>query len=138
MLPARTPTFMPHKPAPNHEPDQLDGAWKCALDCLLEEFLQLCFPDVAARLDLARSILSLDTELHPPTDGTYPSSNACHADRVLRCHTLDGQQICLHIEVQCQRDDHFAQRMFVYHALLYAKYRLPVISLAVLGDRSIH
>lgn len=128
---------MPHKPAPNHEPDQLDGAWKCALDCMFEAFLQLCFPAVAAGLDFARPIAALDTELHQPAGGTSPASSACHADRVVHCHTVDGRQICLHIEVQCQRDERFAERMFVYHALLYAKYRLPVLSLAVLGDHCI-
>lgn len=126
---------MDHPPAPSHEPDQLDSAWKCALDCMLEEFLQLCFPAIAAGLDFARPVTVLDTELHQPTDGTSPAGRACHADRVLRCHTLDGTEICLHIEVQCQRDEHFPQRMFVYHALLYAKFRLPIISLAILGDQ---
>jgi hypothetical protein len=125
---------MPHTPVSIHPPDQLDGAWKCALDCLLEECLTLCFPAIAAKLDLSRALTILETELQLPAAGTSPAASACHADRVLRGHARDGRRVCLHIEVQCQRDEHFAERMYVYHALLFAKYRLPVISMAILGD----
>jgi hypothetical protein len=121
-------------PPSNHDSDQLDGAWKCALDWLLEECLQICFPAIAEKLDFSRPIAPLDTELHQPADGIAPTASAWHADRVIRCHTRLGSEVCLHIEVQCQRDEHFAERMFVYHALLYVKYRLPVISLGILGD----
>jgi hypothetical protein len=127
---------MAEPPTSHHDPDQLDSAWKCALDCLLEECLTTCFPAIAGLLDLSRPVEALDTELHQPTDGTSPAACACHADRVLRCTTRDGFHVCLHIEVQCQHDDRFAERMFIYHALLFAKYRLPVISLAILGDGS--
>jgi hypothetical protein len=121
---------------PIHDPDLLDSAWKCALDCLLGECLAICFPAIAAVLDLSRPATAVDAELHQPADGTAPGASACHADRVVRCFARDGREVCLHLEVQCQHDAHFPERMFVYHALLFAKYRLPVISLAILGDSS--
>jgi hypothetical protein len=51
---------MPH---PIHPPDQLDGAWQCALDCLLGACLTLCFPATAAMLDLSRPLTVLESEL---------------------------------------------------------------------------
>jgi hypothetical protein len=114
-----------------HSPDQLDSAWKCALEYLPVECLTLCFPAVAATLDLSRPFTVLDAELHHPADGAAPSASACHADRIWRCIANDGRPVILHIEIQCQRDERFAERMFIYLALLFAKYRLPVISLAV-------
>lgn len=127
---------MPNSPTPNQSPDQLDSAWKCAIDFLIEEFLATCFPAILAILDLSRPITAVDTELHQPADGISPMAMAVHADRVFLCHAKDGRPTCLHIEIQCQREEHFAERMFVYHALLFAKHRLPVISLAILGDGS--
>lgn len=127
---------MAHSPAPGHAPDQLDSAWKCALDQLIGECILTCFPALAAVLDLSRPFTILDSELHQPSDGTIPTSNACHADRVYQCFTRDGHAVCLHVEVQCQHDEHFAQRMFIYHSLLYARHKIPVISLAILGDGS--
>src|SRR5262249_16129402 len=50
--------------------------------------------------------------------------------------TQDGQEawILIHVEMQSQYDDDFAERMFVYNYRLYDRYRRPVVSLAVLGD----
>lgn len=127
---------MAHSPDPGHLPDQLDSAWKCALDQLIGECLATCFPALAAVLDLSRPFTILDSELHQPSDGTAPPGNACHADRVYQCFTRDGHAVCLHVEVQCQHDEQFAQRMFIYNALLYARHKIPVISLAILGDGS--
>lgn len=126
------------KPSPNHNQlaDQLDSAWKCALDQLIGECLATCLPALAAALDLSRPFTVLDSELHQPSDGTVSTSGACHADRVYQCFTRDGRAVCLHVEVQCQHDEHFAQRMFIYHALLFARHRIPVISLAILGGGS--
>lgn len=119
-----------------HSPDQLDSAWKCALEYLPVECLTLCFPAIAATLDLSRRFTVLDAELHQPADGAAANAGACHADRVWRCIANDGRPVILHIEIQCQRAERFAERMFIYLALLFAKYRLPVISLAILGDES--
>ncbi|WP_374584798.1 hypothetical protein [Pseudoduganella sp.] len=127
---------MAHSPVPSHAPDQLDSAWKCALDQLIGECLATCFPALAAVLDLSRPFTILDGELHQPSDGTSPAGNACHADRVYQCFTRDGRAVCLHVEVQCQHDEHFAQRVFIYHALLFARHKIPVISLVILGDGS--
>lgn len=117
-------------PAAPHSSGQFDSAWKCALEYLPLECLTLCFPALAEVLDLSCPFTVLDAELH------QPAGAACHADRVWRCIASDGGPVILHLEIQCQRDEHFAGRMFRCHALLFARYRLPVLSLAILGDES--
>lgn len=39
----------------------------------------------------------------------------------------------IHVEVQAARRTNFAERMFVYYAVLYAKYRLPIFPIALLS-----
>jgi len=42
--------------------------------------------------------------------------------------------VLIHVEVQSQRETSFPERMFLYHARIFDRERLPVVSLAVLGD----
>ncbi len=57
-------------------------------------------------------------------------------DKLVRVYQRDGQEVwvLVHIEVQSQPDQHFAERMFRYHARLYDRFRRPIASLAILGD----
>ncbi|MDQ2694421.1 MAG: cytosolic protein, partial [Pseudomonadota bacterium] len=59
-------------------------------------------------------------------------------DKLARVYSRDGEEdlVLVHVEVQGQREEAFAQRMFVYNYRLFDRYRKPVVSLAVLGDRA--
>ncbi len=87
------------------------------------EFLELFFPELAARLEFSR-VQFLDKELF--TD--FPEGSRREPDLVAQVTTLDGEPelILVHVEVQAQHDRHFAYRMFEYYALLRLRYKLPV------------
>jgi hypothetical protein len=93
------------------------------LRAFFREFLELFFPEVAARLDFAR-VVFLDKEVF--TD--VPEGSRRELDLVARVHTQDGisELILLHIQVQAQREREFPYRMFEYYALLRLRYKVPV------------
>ena len=89
----------------------------------LQAFLELFFPDVAARLDFG-SVRFLDKEVF--TD--FPEGSVREVDVVVELATNEGGQdiILVHIEVQARPETDFAARMFEYYALLRLRHRVPV------------
>lgn len=117
-------------------PSDYDGAWKYALEQYFAPFLELFFPDAFAAIDWSEPIAFRDTELQQiaPED----QAGKQRVDKLVRVRRLDGTPayVFVHVEVQSQHDSDFASRMFRYHARLYDRDRIPVVSLAVLGDDS--
>ncbi|GAB4426111.1 MAG: DUF4351 domain-containing protein [Chloroflexi bacterium OHK40] len=111
-----------------------DGAWKYALEQYFAPFLELFFPDAFAAIDWSEPVAFRDTELQQiaPED----QEGKQRVDKLVQVRRLDGTPawVFVHIEVQSQRDVAFSERMFRYHARLYDRDRVPVVSLAVLGD----
>lgn len=105
-----------------------DQLFKELLRAFFGEFLDLFFPEVAARLDFTR-VTFLDKEVF--TD--VPEGHRRELDVVGQVYTLDGvpELILLHIEVQAQREREFPYRMFEYYALLRLRHKLPVLPIVV-------
>jgi len=114
-----------------------DGAWKYALEQYFAPFLELFFPDAFAAIDWSEPIVFRDTELQQiaPED----QEGKQRVDKLVQVRRLDGAPawVFVHIEIQSQRDVDFGERMFRYHARLYDRDRVPVVSLAVLGDEEV-
>jgi hypothetical protein len=93
----------------------------------------LLFPEVYAGIDWTRQYEPLDKELQQvaPGDGAGQA-----VDKLVRVYQRDGQEawVLVHIEVQSQPDQRFAERMFRYHARLYDHFRRQIARLAILGD----
>jgi hypothetical protein len=115
-------------------PSDFDGAWKYALEQYFAPFLELFFPEAHASIDWREPAAFRDTELQQiaPED----QAGKQRVDKLVQVRRLDGTPawVFVHIEIQSQRDAAFAERMFRYHARLYDRDRIPVVSLAVLGD----
>jgi hypothetical protein len=111
-----------------------DGAWKYALEQQFDTFLAFFFPQAHAAIDWQRPVVVRDNELQQvaPED----QAGKQRVDRLVEVYRLDGEPalVLVHIEIQAQRDREFAARMFRYHARLFDRARLPVASLAILGD----
>jgi predicted transposase YdaD len=111
-----------------------DGAWKYALEQQFDTFLAFFFPQAYAAIDWQRPVVVRDSELQQvaPED----QAGKQRVDRLVEVYRLDGEPalVLVHIEIQAQRDSAFASRMFRYHARLFDRARLPVASLAILGD----
>jgi predicted transposase YdaD len=115
-------------------PDDYDSPWKEAIERYFPDFMHFYFPAAYARIDWQQPYLFLDQELRAVVhDGELGKR---FVDKLVRVACLSGQAewVYIHIEVQGDPQDEFAERMFVYHYRLYDRYRQPIASLAVLAD----
>lgn len=111
-----------------------DSPWKEALELFFPAFLVFFFPRVHEAVDWSRGYEALDKELQQIVREAAVGRR--YADKLFKVWLLDRQEawILIHVEVQSQHDEEFAERMFVYHYRLYDRHRRPVVSLAVLAD----
>ena len=105
-----------------------DQLLKDLLRAFFREFVELFFPQVAARLDFSR-LTFLDKELF--TD--VPEGRRREPDLVAQVYSLAGdpELILIHTELQRQRRQEFPYRMFEYYALLRVRHKVPVFPVAV-------
>ncbi len=105
-----------------------DQLFKTVLEGMLQSFLELFFPDVAARLDFA-TLRFLDKEVF----ANVPNGDVREADVLARLQTHDGtpEILLVHVEVQARTEPEFGRRMFEYYAILRIHYRLPVLPIVL-------
>ena len=115
-----------------------DGAWKFALEQFFPDFLAFFFPEAFTAIDWRSPISFRPTELQQIAPDDQQGKQ--RADTLVAVQRLDGTpaQIFVHVEVQSQHDREFSERMFRYHARLFDRNRIPVVSLAILGDENPH
>ena len=96
-----------------------DQLFKTLLETFLREFLELFFPEVAARLDFA-SQRPLDKEFF--TD--LPEGRRREADVVAEVRTFAGEPelVVVHLEVQARGEGDVGRRMYEYYSLLRLRY----------------
>lgn len=115
-------------------PSDYDGAWKYALERYFAPFLELFFPNAFAAIDWTQPVSFRDTDLQQiaPED----QQGKGRVDKLVQVVRRDGTPawVLIHVEIQSQREAVFAERMLCYHARIFDRERLPVVSLAVLGD----
>ena len=100
-----------------------DQLFKTLLETFLREFLELFFPEVAARLDFT-SQRPLDKEFF--TD--LPEGRRREADVVAELRTRDGEPelVLVHVEVQARSERDVGRRMYEYYSMLRLRYDVPV------------
>lgn len=105
-----------------------DQLFKTILERLLRDFLELFFPDVAARLDF-ETLRFVDKEVF----ANVPEGEVREADIVARVKTRDGapELVLVHVEVQARSESDFARRMYEYYALLRLHHGLPVFPIVL-------
>jgi hypothetical protein len=116
-------------------PTPLDTPWKEVLEAYFPQFLDFFFPEIHRQVDWNQGFSFLDTELQQIT--LEGDTGKRILDKLVKVQLRSGteQYILLHIEIQNQKEDNFAQRVYIYHTRLRDKYSAyPVASLAVLGD----
>ena len=117
-----------------NEPTDYDGAWKETLERFLPDFLSLAFPSLHAEIDWSHPFRFLDTELREVVRDA--EAGCVRADKLVEVRRRDGtgEWILVHAEVQAQRDDSLAERMFRYYYRILDRFQRPVVSAAVLAD----
>jgi len=106
----------------------LDQLFKTILERLLQEFLELFFPEAAGRLDF-ETLRFIGKEVY----ANVPEGEVRQADVVARLETRDGEPelVLVHVEVQARSRSDFARRMFEYYALLRLHHQLPVFPIVL-------
>ncbi len=123
---------------PDPTPADMDGGWKQLIDDELEEFFRFFFPQVHAAIDFRSGCQSRDKELAKIMVGA--DAGDCEADKLFEVQWRDGGQelVLIHVEVQAQGEQDFAQRMYVYNTRIWQRYGRPAVSLALLVDADPH
>lgn len=117
--------------------DEFDSPWKDTVQQYFRPFLELCFPEIAQWIDWGREPESLEQELRAVSpDSIVSAQRVDQLMRTWRADTGESQMVLLHIEVQSQKDDDLAARLFQYHYRLRDTHREPVVTLCVLADES--
>lgn len=111
-----------------------DSPWKMALEAYFQEFLGLLFPAIHKQVDWSKGYSFLDKELQQITADA--ESGRRYADKLIKVAALDGIEtwVLIHVEVQGEPEENFAERMFTYQYRLRDRYNIDVVSLAVLAD----
>src|SRR5690625_622386 len=113
----------PPGPTINH-----DLLCKKLLELYFELFLQAFYPELHEKLDFThQKLLSEEFIADAKTGQKFV------ADLVIETKLKKtSEKIILHIEPQSYYQPNFNERMYIYHGQLYAKYRQPIISIALL------
>ena len=111
-----------------------DSPWKMALEAYFEEFLGLLFPAINEQVDWSKGYSFLDNELQQITADAQ--SGRRYADKLIKVYAQDGSEtwVLIHVEVQGEPEEDFAERMYMYQFRLRDRYGMDVVSLAVLAD----
>ena len=115
-----------------------DSPWKEVVEIYLPEFIAFFFPKAHNAIDWSKGFEFLDQELQQVARDAELGKR--FVDKLVKVFLKDGQEtwILLHIEIQSQYEQNFAERIYVYNYRIYDKYRRNVVSLVVLGDDSAH
>jgi hypothetical protein len=113
---------------------EYDSPWKEALDRFLKLFLEFFFPNIATEIDWDRGYEVLDKELEQIVREGELGKRL--ADKLFKVWRKNGEEtwVLIHLEIQSQKEEDFARRMYVYNYRIFDRFDHPVVSLAVLGD----
>ncbi|MCD1652493.1 DUF4351 domain-containing protein [Halomonas meridiana] len=111
-----------------------DSPWKNALETHFAEFSALLFPAIHQQVDWSKGYTPLDKELQQIT--VEAESGRRYADKLVKVYANDGTEtwVLIHVEVQGEPEDAFAERMYTYQYRLRDRYGIDVVSIAVLAD----
>jgi hypothetical protein len=113
-----------------------DLLWKGILEDVFDDFLRFLNPDAETLLDFDKGFEFLDKELEqvfPPENDEYSPKVI---DKLVKVFTRSGKEewVLVHVEVQGQYRQDFAQRMFTYFYRILDKYQKPITAYAIFTD----
>ena len=105
-----------------------DQLFKGILRHFFREFLELFFPDFAARLNFD-AVEFKEAELFKG----FPDGVSRQPDVVARVRTREGDPeiVIVHVEAQARTETGFGRRMFEYFALLWLQFEAPVFPIVL-------
>ena len=114
--------------------DDYDSPWKEAIEQMFADFLLFFFPAAHAQIDWSQELVFLDQEFRPVSK--HADIGLRYVDKLVRVvlHNGQAEYVYVHLEVQSQSQERFAERMFIYNFRIFEHYHAPVASLALLTD----
>ncbi len=117
------------------QPEQVssaDDAWKEAITRFFQPFMALLFSPIATEINWAQGYKFLDKELAQIQRGHAMGKRV--ADKLVQVYLRNGTKrwLLIHIEVQGRPAHRFNERMYVYNYRLFDRFRVKVVSLAVI------
>jgi len=111
-----------------------DSPWKEAIEVFFPDFMNFFFPVIHTAIDWSKGYQFLDKELQRVVRDA--ASGRRYVDKLVQVFLKGNRKawLLIHIEVQGYYDTVFPQRMYIYHYRLFDRYRVRVVSLAVLSD----
>jgi hypothetical protein len=111
-----------------------DNPWKEAISLYFQPFMRFFFPRIEEEIDWDRGYEFLDQEFQQVV--REAETGKAYTDKLVKVWRRSGTEIwvLVHIEVQSQAQEEFAERMFIYNYRIYDRYKKPVVSLAILAD----
>lgn len=111
-----------------------DNPWKEAISLYFQPFMGFFFPRIEEEIDWERGYEFLDQEFQQVV--REAETGKAYTDKLVKVWRLNGTEVwvLVHIEVQSQAQEEFAERMYIYNYRIYDRYRKPVVSLAILAD----
>jgi len=111
-----------------------DEPWKRIIEALFPDFVAMFLPEAHAEIDWSVPAKFLDKELARIARGARGGRRT--ADKLAEVRLMSGEEawVLVHVEVQAQRDESFARRMFRYHLRIFDHFDREPVSLAILAD----
>jgi hypothetical protein len=115
-------------------PSDFDSPWKEAVEVFFPAFLCFFFPAIYAEIDWSKGYQFLDKELEKVVRDAQ--SGRRYVDKLVKVFLKEGREawLLIHIEIQNYQDQGFPERIYIYHYRLFDRYRVEIVSLAVLSD----
>ena len=119
--------------------NNFDSPWKGALETCFRDFFAFAFPQEQSLVDWQRGFEFLDKEFHEAVRGVRSlkaTAKQQTVDKLVKLWTVEGTEewVLIHVEVQNQRERNFEERMYIYHSLIYRRYRRRVATIVILSD----
>ncbi|WP_342514436.1 Rpn family recombination-promoting nuclease/putative transposase [Sporosarcina sp. FSL K6-1522] len=113
-------------------PIDQDGLWKKIIGELFEEFLLFFSPELHAQVDFSIGADFLQQELFQEI--IEDKSGRRSTDQLVKVYLKGGEEkwILVHVEVQSNNEEDFAERMFQYFYRIYDQYNKKIVALAVM------
>jgi hypothetical protein len=116
---------------------EYDSPWKELLEQAFELFVAFFFPKLHKEIDWSVGYESLDTELRKLLPEAAVGKRI--SDALVKASTKEtaggGRDLrYVHVEVQCQVEDNFTNRLDDYNHLFKLRYNHPIITVVLLGD----
>ncbi len=109
-----------------------DGLWKKVIGELFEDFLLFFKPELHSQVDFTKEAEFLQQELFQKIMNKKKGRR--WADQLVKVHLKDGEEkwVLVHVEVQSDNEEDFAERMFQYFYRIYDRYYKEIVAIAIM------